>query len=296
MALSVNEISYLKQWVYALLTGDPNITGGVGKHPVTGNWQVYDRVAPEGAAYPFVVFQFMPEADRRGGFGARIFSQGAILVKAINQGTDESEIWRIADAVDNNLQDAVALPAKSGLIVLGCSRDMVHNQATEDNGVQYNELGGRYMVQFYMPGQSVTGVSDQASLPPSPTVQDQLNAILSKIEDLQTMAQHIQGATKYLPFGTIITASRVITKPAQNTSYEIDTTSATAPVVITLYASTGDQTDNEFVRIAGTQPVQFVLDTTAPDTCPLPLVNTYLTNTGESQSFREQPNHIMEAH
>jgi hypothetical protein len=124
-----------------------------------------------------------------------------------------------------------------------------------------------------------------------------LTALTTQVGALNTLAQHIQAAAaqqKYSDFGSIITASRVLTKPAQNTSYRIDTT--TAAVVITLYASTGDETDNEFLRVAGTNPVTFVLDTTAPDTCPLPLINTVLANTGETQSFRELPLHVMEAH
>ena len=186
MALSVNEISRLKQWIFALLSGDPEISSVVGKHPVTDVTQVYDRIAPEAATYPLIIFQFMPEADRRGGFGARIFSQGAFLVKAINQGTDESEIWPIADAIDTDLQDATALPAQSGLIVLGCSRDMIYNQASEDQGVQYNEIGGRYMVQFYMPGESIPGASVQTNLPPTPTVQEQLDTINQELETIMT--------------------------------------------------------------------------------------------------------------
>ncbi len=151
MALSVNEISRLKQWLYALIVADPVVVAAVGRHDTLGVIQVYDKIAPEGATYPLVTFQFMPEADKRGGFGARLFSQGAFIVKAINTGTDAEALWPIADAFDKDLQGASAMSTPTGLIVMGCTRDLMHDQSTVDDGVQYNELGGRYMVQFYVP-------------------------------------------------------------------------------------------------------------------------------------------------
>ena len=129
-----------------------------------------------------------------------------------------------------------------------------------------------------------------STLPPSLTAQAQLDALTAQIGEL-ILAQHLAKTGQYTP-ATTITASTTLTKPAGNTTYPVDTTSGA--VVITLYASTGDGTDLEFVRVAGTNAVTFVLN--AADTCPLPLVNTILANVGETQSFREVPNHVMEAH
>lgn len=138
------------------------------------------------------------------------------------------------------------------------------------------------------------------ALPPAVSVQAQLDqkqaqldALSAEIGALQ-MAEHLLKSGNYAPYAATITASLTIAKPAQNTTYLIDTTGG--PVAITLYASTGDETDNEFVRIKGNNAVTFILDPTAPDTCPLPLASCALNNVGESQSFREQAGHVMEAH
>ena len=136
-----------------------------------------------------------------------------------------------------------------------------------------------------------------SSLPPSASAQAQIDALTAQLGQVSselgdlTVAFHLAKTGQYTP-ATTITASTTLTKPTGNTTYPIDTTSGA--VVITLYASTGDGTDLEFVRVAGTNPVTFVLN--AADTCPLPLVNTILANIGETQSFREVPNHVMEAH
>lgn len=118
----------------------------------------------------------------------------------------------------------------------------------------------------------------------------QIAAQTAQITDLTTMFHLLKTGT-YTQAATL-TASTTLAKAAQSTTYPIDTTAGA--VVITLPASTGDGTDYEFIRIAGTNPVTFVVN--AADTCPLPLVNTTLNAIGETQSFREMAGHIMEAH
>ena len=117
------------------------------------------------------------------------------------------------------------------------------------------------------------------------------NAALTKQLGDFIMAQHLIKTGNYVT-GATISATSAITKPAQNTEYPVDTTAG--PVTITLYSSTGDGTDLGFVRIAGTNPVLFAL--AAGDTCPLALANTTLSNTGETQYFRELKPAVMEAH
>ena len=157
----------------------------------------------------------------------------------------------------------------------------------------------QYDLETGAEGDTPVGAGGLSTLPPPVSTQSQIDALqaqndtmAAQLGDLSTMFHLLKTGT-YTP-ATTITASTTLTKPAQSTTYPVDTTSGA--VVITLYASTGDGTDLEFVRVAGTNPVTFVLNSTTPDTCPLPLVNTALNNIGETQSFREVPGHIMEAH
>ncbi len=233
MALSLNETRRVKQWLYEIISSNLTIVQAVGRHEKLGVIQIYDKVAPEGAAFPYVTFQFMPEADKRGGFGARLFCQGAFIVKAVNRGTDAEPLWDIADAFDGDLQDASAMVTSTGLIVMGCTRDLLHDQSTVDSGVQYNEVGGRYAVQFYLEGESVPGQSDAVFVPPSLTVQAQLDVLSQKIEELTIMAYNpVPQMIPQVP----ITGNVTLSLPAQDTRYPVN---ITANAVITLPAAPG---------------------------------------------------------
>lgn len=82
-----------------------------------------------------------------------------------------------------------------------------------------------------------------------------------------------------------LTATTTLTKPTQNTTYLVDTSAATVPVVITLYPSTGDNSKVEFIRTAGAQPVQFAL--AGSDSSPSILSNAALNNIGDVQPWAE---------
>lgn len=151
-----NEAVLVKQWLYGLLAGDASIVTAVGKHPVSGVPNIYDKIAPEGATYPLIVFSTDFSQDARGGFGGRLFVRGALVVRAINQGTDGQPLWAIADRIDALLQTGDTLPAatnlpQSKLVIMGCTREMPLDTSEIDSGVgvQYNYLGGRYKLLAY---------------------------------------------------------------------------------------------------------------------------------------------------
>ena len=82
-----------------------------------------------------------------------------------------------------------------------------------------------------------------------------------------------------------LSATATLTKPAALTDYLIDTTSA--PVVVTLWPSTGDGSDAKFFKTAGPAANTASFALTSGDTTSATLANTVLTNVGDEQGWEE---------
>ena len=134
------EILAAKQFITAKLTADTALGSAVST-------RIYDSVAPQGAAWPFVVFQ-----NQSGGgndvaaMGAlRIMTDSLFLVKGIEKSSSfMGNLKTIATRID------AALHGTSGTAtdgtVIACVRERAFEMIETTDGVQYRHLGGIYRI------------------------------------------------------------------------------------------------------------------------------------------------------
>lgn len=121
-------------------------------------------------------------------------------------------------------------------------------------------------------------------LPPSASAQSQIDALTLQIGILQ---MSFTNAFKYTGKKTLVTlsATATLTKPTVPTDYVVDCTAA--PVVVTLWPSTGDGTDYRFYKSAGAAANTASFALNAGDTSITTLANAVLTNIGDEQGWEE---------
>lgn len=137
----MNELIGVHRFLYQRLACDPELAGLVGK-------RIYEREAPQGAAYPLVLFKVQAATDLLGAGAARLWMNAVVQVKAVGPGAT-SELSPIADRLDALLH--VAEPA---VVSLGETRYQIHGSHRERTidypevvaGQVYLHLGGLYRV------------------------------------------------------------------------------------------------------------------------------------------------------
>lgn len=133
------EGDWVSQWLYGYLAGDSALGAIVGA-------RIYEGVAPNGAAYPYVRFDFVDP-------GTDVIVQGltrsrvnmVIKVRAIGKEVPFSALTAAADRIEALFQ------AKSEYLVAQAARITAwREQAVRDydlqDGVMYRHLGGQYQV------------------------------------------------------------------------------------------------------------------------------------------------------
>ena len=104
----MNELQAIAQWLYSTLSGDAGIAAAVGN-------RVYERVAPQGAAYPFVLFSTRYAEDRNGiGPGARLFTRPLYRIVAHAEGGGFGAVDSIAAVIDAVMEGAEGSVALAG--------------------------------------------------------------------------------------------------------------------------------------------------------------------------------------
>jgi hypothetical protein len=137
----VNELIGVHRFLYSRLAGDAALAVLVGN-------RIYERGAPQGAAYPLVLFKVQAATDLLGAGAARLWMNAVVQVKAVGpQAT--SELSPIADRLDALLHVAepvvVRLDGKSYQIH-GSHRERTINYDEVVAGQVYLHLGGLYRV------------------------------------------------------------------------------------------------------------------------------------------------------
>ncbi len=133
----------VEQWLCELLTGD---TGEGGVSTLVGG-RIYAYVAPEGSAFPLVIYSRQAGHDVAGVGSARIMASEVYQVKVIGRAAAVlfNAIKAIADRIDSLLQGA------SGSVVdgqiLSCVREQVVSYVENSGSDVYSHLGGLYRIQ-----------------------------------------------------------------------------------------------------------------------------------------------------
>lgn len=129
------ETARVDRWLYERLAGDATLSGLVGG-------RIYAFVAPQGTAFPFVVFAHQGGHDVLGVGPARVMVSLLYQVKAVGQTAAVADLQPVADRIDALLHGASgAVPDGT---ILACVREQAIEEAEVDDGVQYRHVGGLY--------------------------------------------------------------------------------------------------------------------------------------------------------
>lgn len=131
------EVLRVDQWLYATLTGDATLVGAVGT-------RCYGDVAPQGAAFPYLIFNLMDGTDVMGIGTARIMVNAIYQIKVIGQVPSYALLKPIADRVDAVLQGATGSVVDG--VILACTREQPIRYVEIAGETQYRHLGGLYRV------------------------------------------------------------------------------------------------------------------------------------------------------
>lgn len=130
------EVARALEWIYATLAADTDIDNLV-------DGRIYDGLAPQGAAYPLIVFNHQGGADARGVGVYRAFDNSIYQVKAVTQAESYSTATEIADAIDAALQGASGT-ADGGYIGPCVREQTLMLIELGKGGIQYRSVGGLY--------------------------------------------------------------------------------------------------------------------------------------------------------
>lgn len=141
-----DELGAADIWLYSLLHGDATLLAMLGKHPKSGEC-IYNALAPEGAALPYVVYQLQsPGLDTIAVGTIRIAANPLYVVRGVSA-SSFVEAGAIAARVDELLHGTRGQSA--GGIVLTCYREQplkLPPEVTAGKVTHYHQ-GGVYRIR-----------------------------------------------------------------------------------------------------------------------------------------------------
>jgi hypothetical protein len=133
-----SEILVAHSWLDTTLRADAALAAIVGT-------RIYEGVAPQGTAYPFVVFQTLSTLDYKpAAGGARVWTACEIMVKVIVEGESYSPASAAYDRIDALIKRATGTIA--GGTIIASTRESALAYGEESNGKHYRHLGGTYRI------------------------------------------------------------------------------------------------------------------------------------------------------
>jgi hypothetical protein len=126
------------RWLYQMLTNDVALQTLV-------QGKVFAYRAPEGTAFPYVLFQLQSsDLDSRIG-ETRLASRGRWVVKAVGKGSDFLPLRSIASRLDEVISGGSGL-TMDGVIVACVREQPLEMLESSDSGEDYGHLGGIYQI------------------------------------------------------------------------------------------------------------------------------------------------------
>jgi hypothetical protein len=122
------------KWLCSVLEADATLQG------LTVNQKIYQDLAPEFAAYPFISLQFVDGLPVQNATADKIMTDEVWIVKAVGKGDDYTTLEPIVERIGQVLHKA------SGEGVIGCVEEEIFRYSEEDSGTIYKHLGHYYRI------------------------------------------------------------------------------------------------------------------------------------------------------
>lgn len=134
------EIARALEWIHDTLSADATLAGLVST-------RIFDGLAPQGSAYPFVVFNHQGGSDTLGVGAVRVLNSGLFQIKVVAQSDSYASGIAIADRIDEVLHGAAG--SKDGAYIASCVREQAIMLIEQSNGIEYRHVGGLYRLITY---------------------------------------------------------------------------------------------------------------------------------------------------
>lgn len=137
---TVSELSRVNMWLMDRLSGDTELN-------TSTSGRIYVDEAPEGAAVPMVVFQFLGGSDKVLTGTGRL-TQVLYLVRAINSSSSYSTIASMADRIEAVLTVPTSGTTVDEVRITACYREQPHQRMDSQFGIRTVYMGGFYRISF----------------------------------------------------------------------------------------------------------------------------------------------------
>lgn len=132
-----SETDRVAQWLYGLLSADGTLA------PLIGT-RIYEFLAPQGTAYPYVVFHPVAPRDVNSIGSGRVMVGGTWDVMAYDQSRSYTTLTAIASRIDVLLQGART--SQSWGYIFAAVREEPRKTLELIEGLQVRGLGGTYRI------------------------------------------------------------------------------------------------------------------------------------------------------
>ena len=133
-----NETALVDSWISATLLASTDVTDIVST-------RVYLDVAPETAAFPFIIYQLQDSSDVRGVGTFRVMSDTLYVVKGVAAVASFALLGDLAEAIDAAL-NTITPEAVTGGTIIGSVRENPFRLTEKDGGQEFRHLGGIYRI------------------------------------------------------------------------------------------------------------------------------------------------------
>jgi hypothetical protein len=128
----------IAEWLYTTLSGGTVLSAIVGT-------RIYEDVAPQGTALPYVVYSQTSSMDENGIGGSRLCENALWTVQGVAKAMTYNAVKSIAVAIDDLLHGVLGTATANGVTV-ACTRQEEVRYSEVREGVTWRHLGGVYRI------------------------------------------------------------------------------------------------------------------------------------------------------
>lgn len=135
----------VRRAIYGKLAGDTTLNNLLGSPPTGYSKSIYFEMAPDGAAFPYVIFARQAETPTYT-LGSRAFDEDVWLVKGVDRSDSADAVDNVAERLDALLTDgAISI---SGRTQLYLRRETGVSYPEESDGMVYRHHGSNFRLIY----------------------------------------------------------------------------------------------------------------------------------------------------